>query len=66
MRDAQENVEAPRRSFSESRHLRKFLRYMALMRNIIDSKTSSYEEATHQQVWKDAIVEEYTSMKNDV
>jgi hypothetical protein len=40
---------------------------MALMSHIIDSEPSSYEEATGQQVWKDAMMEEYQSiMKNDV
>ena len=37
------------------------------MSHIIDSEPSSYEEATDQQVWKDAMMEEYQSiMKNDV
>jgi hypothetical protein len=37
------------------------------MRNIIDSKPSSFEEVTSQPVWKDAMMEEYQSiMKNDV
>jgi hypothetical protein len=40
---------------------------MALMSSIIDSEPSSFQEATDQQVWRDAMVEEYTSiMKNDV
>jgi hypothetical protein len=40
---------------------------MALMGNIIYYEASSFEEATNQQVWKDAMVEEYTStIKNDV
>jgi len=40
---------------------------MALMTSIIDSKPSSYEEATNQQVWQDAMVEEHNSiMRNDV
>ena len=40
---------------------------MALVSSIIDSEPSSYEEAGDQQVWKDAMVEEYSSiMKNDV
>jgi hypothetical protein len=40
---------------------------MALMSHIIDYEPSSYEEATGQQVWKDAMMEEYQSiMKNDV
>jgi hypothetical protein len=44
-----------------------FLDYMALMSNILDSKPSSFQEVEDQQVWKEAMVEEYTSiMKNDV
>jgi hypothetical protein len=40
---------------------------MALMSSIIDVEPSSFEEATDQQVWQDAMVEEYTSiMRNDV
>jgi hypothetical protein len=45
----------------------RFSSYMELMSHIIDSKPSSYEEAVCQQVWKDAMMEEYQSiMKNDV
>jgi hypothetical protein len=37
------------------------------MSNILDSEPSSFQEATNQQVWRDAMVEDYTSiMKNDV
>ena len=37
------------------------------MSQLIDSKPSSYEEATSKQVWVDAMIEEYKSiMKNDV
>jgi hypothetical protein len=40
---------------------------MVLMSSIIDVEPSSFEEATDQQVWWDAMVEEYTSiMRNDV
>ena len=36
------------------------------MSHIIDVEPSTYEEATRQQVWKDAMMEEYPSiMKND-
>jgi hypothetical protein len=57
----------PRTTFRESRALRKFSTYMALMTNIIDSEPSSFEEAANQQVWRDAMVEEHNSiMKNDV
>jgi hypothetical protein len=37
------------------------------MSNIIDSEPSSFKEAAGQQVWKDAMMEEYQSiMKNDI
>jgi hypothetical protein len=40
---------------------------MALMSNILDSEPSSFQEAIEQQVWRNAMVEEHTSiMKNDV
>jgi len=36
------------------------------MTNLIDEKTSTHEEAASQQVWKEAMNEEYQSiMKND-
>jgi hypothetical protein len=38
---------------------------MALMINIIDSEPSSFEEATNQKVWRDAMVEEHIT-RNDV
>jgi hypothetical protein len=67
LRDAQEHVEAPKSTFRESRPPRKFPNYLALMSSIIDVEPSSFEEATDQQVWRDAMVEEYNSiMKNDV
>jgi hypothetical protein len=51
----------------ERRTLRKFLNYMVLMSSMIDAEDSSFEEAIYQQVWWDAMVEEYTSiMSNDV
>ena len=60
-------MEAPRRTFRESRSTEKYSSYMALMCDIIDSEPSSFEEALEQQVWRDAMVEEYSSiMKNGV
>jgi hypothetical protein len=38
---------------------------MALISHIIDSKPPSYEEATNQQAWKDAMMEEYQSIKKN-
>jgi hypothetical protein len=44
-----------------------FSSYVALMTNIIDSKSSTIEEAAEKQEWKDAMMKEYPSiMKNDV
>jgi hypothetical protein len=40
---------------------------MVLMSSIIDVKPSSFKKTRYQNVWKDAMVEENTSiMKNDV
>eukprot|EP00253_Pinus_taeda_P003353 PITA_03353 len=40
---------------------------MALVTSIIDFEPSIYEEAASQQVWREALMEEYSSiMKNDV
>jgi hypothetical protein len=67
MKDAQEHVEAPKKTFRESRPPQKYSNCIAHMCNIIDSEPSSFEEASKRQVWKDAMVEEYSSiMKNDV
>jgi hypothetical protein len=56
----------PRGTFKESKRPQRFSSYIATMSHIIDSEPSSYEEASSQQVWKDAMMEEYQSiMKND-
>ena len=40
---------------------------MALVTSIVDYEPSSYEEAVSQQVWREATMEEYSSiMKNNV
>jgi hypothetical protein len=58
---------APNGSFRESKRPRKFSSYVVLMSKIIDSKPSTYEEVAKQQVWKDAMMEDYQYiMKNDV
>ena len=62
-----EGHEAPCGSFQERKRPQRFLSYVALMSHIIDSEPSNYEEVSIQQVWKDAIMQEYQSiMKNDV
>jgi hypothetical protein len=43
-----------------------FSAYVALMSSIIDFDPSIFEEVVGQQVWRDAMMEEYRSiMKND-
>ena len=40
---------------------------MALMSELIEAEPSSFQEASEQQVWREAMMEEYSSiMKNDV
>jgi hypothetical protein len=54
-------------SFRESKRAHKFSSYVALISKIIDSEPSTFEEVAKQQVWKDAMMEEYKSiMNNDV
>jgi hypothetical protein len=67
LRDAHECVLDPKRKFRERNPPKKFPNYMALIRSIIDSKPSNFQEEANQQVWWDSMVEEYTSiMNNDV
>jgi hypothetical protein len=57
----------PRGTFRESKRPQRFSSYIAAMSHIIDYEPSSYEEASSQPIWKDAMTEEYQSiMKNDV
>ena len=39
---------------------------MALVTSIVDSKPSSYEEAANQHVWREAMMEEYSSIMKNV
>jgi hypothetical protein len=67
LREAQEYKCAPRTYVRESRAPQRFSSYMALMSELLEVEPSIFEEASRQQVWRDAMVEEYASiMKNDV
>jgi hypothetical protein len=56
-----------KRATRESRPPERFCAHMAMVTSITKSEPSSYEEAASQQVWREAMVEEYVSiMKNDV
>jgi hypothetical protein len=67
LRETQEYMGAPRTSVREGRAPQRFSNYMALMSELLEAEPSSFEEASQQQVWRNAMVEEYASiMKNDV
>ena len=58
---------APRGTFRESKRPLRFSSYVSSMSHIIDTEPSCHGEAAGQQVWQDAMTEEYQSiMKNDV
>jgi hypothetical protein len=57
---------APRGTFRESKRPHRFSSYIAVMSHIIDSKPSTDEEASSQPVWRDAMMEYQSIMKNDV
>jgi hypothetical protein len=41
--------------------------YVALLSDIIDTKTTYYENDAYKKEWKDSMIEEYQSiLKNDV
>jgi hypothetical protein len=62
-----ETIGNPRNSTKESRPPERFCSYVAMVTGITESEPSSYEEAATQQVWREAMVEEYESiMQNDV
>jgi hypothetical protein len=51
----------------ESKPPERFCSYITMVSNIQESKTSTFEEASSRQVWRDVMMEEYNSiMKNDV
>ena len=57
----------PRGTFRESKKPKRFSSNVSAMSHIIDTKPSCHGEAAGQQVWQDAMTEEYQSiMKNDV
>ena len=57
----------PERIMRKSKTPDRFCRYLASVTDISHSKPSSFEEAVDQQVWREAMVEEYDSiMQNEV
>jgi hypothetical protein len=57
----------PSGTFKESKRPQRYSGYVAQMTQISDAEPTIYEDVAKQQVWRDAMVEEYQSiMKNDV
>ena len=57
----------PKKDTRERKALERFCSYLDMVRNINELEPSSYEQATSEHVWRDAKVEDYSSiMKNDV
>ena len=54
-----ERYGAPEGSLRESKRPHIYLSYMTLLSDIIDVEPSSFEESVENQVWKDAMQEEY-------
>ena len=58
---------APKKPVRESKPPKRFGNYIAMVTDIIEAEPSSYEGASTQSVWKEAMMEEYASIvKNDV
>jgi hypothetical protein len=67
LREAQGSVENPRQAVTESKPPERFCSYIAMVSSIRESEPSTFEEVVGKQVWRDAMMEEYSSiMKNDV
>ena len=58
LRDADSGV-PPRTYVRESTPPKRFCSYVALVTSIVDLERGSFDEASAQQVWRDAMVEEY-------
>ena len=67
LKEARKYVGKPKREVKESKAPKIFSSYMALVSSIRESEPSTFEETIEHQVWRESMVEEYSSiMKNDV
>jgi hypothetical protein len=67
LKEARENVGEPKSQIKDSRPPVRFGAYLALVTSIIDTKPQTFAQAVDQQVWREAMVEEYDSIvRNDV
>jgi hypothetical protein len=66
-KEAKENVGEPKRQFRESRPPERLGSYLAMVTSITDTEPQTFAQAVDQQVWREAMLEEYDSiMRNDV
>jgi hypothetical protein len=62
-----EGHKSPQGTTRENKRPKRFSSYLSAMTHIIDSEPSCHGEASGEQVWQDAMTEEYQSiLKNDV
>jgi hypothetical protein len=67
LKEARENVGEPKSQIRESRPPVRFGAYLALVTSIRDTEPQTFAQAVDQQVWREAMVEEYDSIvRNDV
>jgi hypothetical protein len=67
LKEAKEYVGEPQRLMRESRAPKRFGSYLAMVTSIADSEPTTFAQAADQQVWREAMQEEYDSiMRNDV
>jgi hypothetical protein len=67
LKEAKENVGEPKRQFRESRAPERLGSYLAMVTSITDAEPQTFAQAVDQQVWREAMLEEYDSiMRNDV
>eukprot|EP00253_Pinus_taeda_P018792 PITA_18792 len=65
--NTRENVGAPSNQCRQRNSPDRYTRYMALMIDLVEIETSSFEEAVEKPIWVNAIVEHYQSIvKNSV
>jgi hypothetical protein len=62
LKEARENVGKPKSHIRESRPPVRFGAYLALVTSITDTDPQIFAQAVDQQVWREAMVEEYDSI----
>eukprot|EP00253_Pinus_taeda_P024502 PITA_24502 len=62
LEDVRENVGAPSSQCRQRESPERYTRYVALVRECVETEPSSFEEAMQQPIWVDAMLEEYDSI----